>query len=107
MPTVTNALLKSSLRTRGGRSLNFSIAEEEVIGKVNFISLYFSKISRRTEKQILVSTYCRSNPFLYFVLKELFEGPPSASQPEVLKGPSGMFLKRKLLMMLCGTKHFS
>ena len=72
VPTMTNGLVESSLNTRGARLLNFLIANEEPVVKVNIMSPYTfeksisgteRKISR-TEKQIPVSTNCRTNILL-------------------------------------------
>ena len=85
---------KNSLSTRGARLLNFLIAYEEPIVKVNTLSPYTFRKYCRTEKQILVSTICRRNILLmYSISNDLFDGPPSTSQLELLEGSSNMFFK--------------
>ena len=72
--------------------------------KINTMSPYtFQKYcAASTEKQLLVSTNCRSNFLLMSsISNDLSDGPSSTSQIDLLEGPSSVgFFRKNWYMML-------
>ena len=77
VPTMTNALLDFSLSLRGALLLNFLIAKKRSSSHY-YVSLIFTEILWRAEKQMLVSTNLRSNTLsCYSFFDCLFDGLPA------------------------------